>query len=224
MAERHPYITTPGYLAKVINQFRRSFPQTVKAETLKKLGFAPKNESYVLNVLRFLEFIDQEGNRTELASRVFSLHDDSAFSQEFANIVMAAYKDLFELHGEDTWRLDRDALISFFRTSDATTEVVGKKQATTFQQLAGFAGYAEVPEPRTGTAKPSAVTTKKRTPKPKPLLATGPVPSPASPSGPEKQIERFGLTVRIEINLPADGDQETYDRIFRSIRENLLSE
>lgn len=32
----------------------------------------------------------------------------------------------------------------------------------------------------------------------------------------------FGLSVRIEINLPADGSQETYDRIFRSIRENLL--
>lgn len=32
-----------------------------------------------------------------------------------------------------------------------------------------------------------------------------------------------GLTVRIEINLPADGDQETYDRIFRSIRENLIN-
>jgi hypothetical protein len=29
--------------------------------------------------------------------------------------------------------------------------------------------------------------------------------------------------VRIEINLPADGDQETYDRIFKSIRENLLN-
>jgi hypothetical protein len=32
-----------------------------------------------------------------------------------------------------------------------------------------------------------------------------------------------GLTVRIEINLPADGDQDTYDRIFKSIRENLLN-
>ena len=32
-----------------------------------------------------------------------------------------------------------------------------------------------------------------------------------------------GLTVRIEVNLPADGEQETYDRIFKSIRENLLN-
>ena len=36
--------------------------------------------------------------------------------------------------------------------------------------------------------------------------------------------EMFGLTVRIEINLPASGDQETYDRIFKSIRDNLLND
>jgi hypothetical protein len=33
---------------------------------------------------------------------------------------------------------------------------------------------------------------------------------------------RFGLTVRIEVNLPAEGEQQTYDRIFRSIRKNLI--
>jgi hypothetical protein len=33
----------------------------------------------------------------------------------------------------------------------------------------------------------------------------------------------FGLTVRIEVNLPPAADQETFDRIFRSIRENLLN-
>lgn len=31
------------------------------------------------------------------------------------------------------------------------------------------------------------------------------------------------LTVRIEVNLPAQADQETYDRIFKSIRANLLN-
>ena len=32
----------------------------------------------------------------------------------------------------------------------------------------------------------------------------------------------FGLTVRVEVNLPADADQETYDKIFQSIRKNLI--
>ena len=39
----------------------------------------------------------------------------------------------------------------------------------------------------------------------------------------KKDGKDVGLTVRIEINLPAVADQETYDRIFKSIRENLLN-
>jgi hypothetical protein len=42
------------------------------------------------------------------------------------------------------------------------------------------------------------------------------------PAGNGKQPD-VGLTVRIEVNLPPAADQETYDRIFRSIRENLLN-
>lgn len=34
----------------------------------------------------------------------------------------------------------------------------------------------------------------------------------------------MALTVRIEINLPAGGSQETYDNIFKSIRANLINE
>jgi hypothetical protein len=43
---------------KTIEQLRRSFPKTVNAETLKKLGIAPQNESYIINVLRFIGVID----------------------------------------------------------------------------------------------------------------------------------------------------------------------
>jgi hypothetical protein len=46
MADKHPYVSGRGSLVRVITHFRRSFPGTVTAETLKKLGFAPKNESY----------------------------------------------------------------------------------------------------------------------------------------------------------------------------------
>ncbi len=34
----------------------------------------------------------------------------------------------------------------------------------------------------------------------------------------------MALTVRIEINLPANGTQDTYDMIFKSIRANLINE
>ena len=224
MADKHPYVSAPGNLVQVVTHFRKSFPATVTAQTLKKLGYAPKNESYVLNVLRYLGLIDQEGKRTAAAAKAFNLHDDAAFSEAFAALVKTAYANLFELHGDTAWQLDSHSLITFFRSTDDTTELVGKRQAATFQLLAAFSGYGEVPTPKaTGTkaTKPAA----KPTPKKGAVPQKPAVPLAETTPGVAKTEPRtMGLTVRIEVNLPADGDQETYDRIFKSIRENLLYE
>lgn len=224
MADKHPYIPASGYLVQVINYFRKSPPATVTSDTLKKLGFAPKNESYVLNILRFLELIDQEGNKTELASKIFSQHDNTAFSKEFGKLVMKAYNDLFELHRDNAWSLGTDALITFFRSSDETTALVGKLQASTFRLLAAFSGHGEIPKPKASTSKPSADTPKKKAAKTKATSTKEPISLSADQTNSGRRINNVGLTVRVEVNLPADGDQETYDRIFRSIRENLLNE
>lgn len=221
MADKHPYIQSPGNLAQVIKHLRKSFPATMTAETLKKLGFAPKNESYILNILRFIMLIDDLGKKTEIATKAFSQHDDSAFQKQFADIVKNAYADLFSIHGESAWTLNLQSLVTFFRSADDTTDLVGKHQARTFQVLAGFAGHQEIPEPK-AVSKNNGKTTKKKT------IAK----AEALPAQQETQVNKperavggpdVGLTVRIEINLPADGDQGTYDRIFKSIRENLLN-
>lgn len=222
MADKHPYVQAPGNLAQVMSHLRKSFPTTMTAETLKKLGFAPNNESYVLNVLRFIGLIDDAGKKTEMAGKVFSQHNDAAFQKQFSDVVKAAYADLFVLHGDNTWTLGTESLVTFFRSTDHTTDLVGKHQARTFQVLAGFSGHQEIPEPKAAAGKRSAkVGKKKATPK-----AEQPNQQPevqntklqASPNGND-----IGLTVRIEINLPADADQDTYDRIFKSIRQNLLN-
>lgn len=222
MADKHPYVSGSGGLVKVIKHFRKSFPGRVTAETLQKLGFAPKNESYVLNVLRFLGLIDQEGKRTDSASKVFNVHDDAAFSQEFAKLVKKAYDDVFELHSESAWTLDTNSLITFFRSTDDTTAIVGKRQASTFQLLAAFSGHKELPAEKPAGAKPSRPATEKREKTPS-LRKPASRPEPAEANPPASEARAVGLTVRVEINLPADGDQETYDRIFKSIRDNLLN-
>ncbi|HKN76401.1 MAG TPA: DUF5343 domain-containing protein [Candidatus Acidoferrum sp.] len=218
MAERHPYSPGPGGITAAITQFRNSFPTTVNAETLKQLAIAPKNESYVINVLRYIGAIDKEGKQTQKALTVFSHHDDADFQKDFAAMVKEAYSDLFTLHKDAAWELPANKLIGFFRTTDKTTALVGKLQAATFQLLAAFAGHGEVPEP--AAAKPPAKAKASKAAEAKPAK----IPKEAG----QAQIQNggardVGLTVRIEVNLPAAGDQETYDKIFRSIRENLLN-
>ena len=115
-----------------------------------------------------------------------------------------------------------DTLITFFRHTEHSTAIVGKKQANTFHALAALSGHGEIPEPKTSTSTVKAEKSKKID-SAKQLIGE----RKGSPIGNTDQSlgvrNAFGLTVRIEINLPAEGNQETYDRIFKSIRENLLN-
>lgn len=220
MTEKHPYISGTGTLVQVIKHLRSSFPATVNADTLKKLGLAPKNESYVLNILRFVNVIDDNGKRTSQAQKVFSQHDDGAFNKQFSELVKSSYKELFDLRGEDVWSLGTDDLITFFRSSDKTSAIVGKRQANTFHVLAALSGHGETPEPKKSSG------TRKTKNKKKTDMSTASkkrLREESVGSMPHDKKRELGLTVRIEINLPADGDQATYDRIFKSIRENLLN-
>jgi hypothetical protein len=213
----HPYISGSGAISTAISLLRKNFPSKVTSDTLKKLGIAPNNESYLLNILRFIGIIDAEGNKTEIAIGAFNKHDDAEFQLAFEKIVKDGYSELFALRGDDAWSLDDNGLISFFRSADQTSDLVGRRQASTFQALAALAGHGELPMPREarGPREP-----KPKAEKDKSVVKATPVVQLQSG---EQQQRDFGLTVRIEVNLPQAADQDTYDKIFRSIRENLLN-
>jgi hypothetical protein len=228
VANKYPYVASAGPLVKAVSHLRKSFPKEVTADTLRKLGVAPKNESYVINVLRFLGVIDEDGQKVSGKAGAFVQHQEQAFASEFGKVVREAYEEIFELHGDATWMLDRDALTQFFRTTDHSSEVVGSRQASTFSALAALSGHAEIPKPKTSQSSTKASTTSSTKSKPakaatakQPLHAETNFTPMTSVNGSERNRE-VGLTVRIEVNLPASGDQETYDRIFRSIRANLI--
>jgi len=135
-------------------------------------------------------------------------------------MVKTAYAELFALHGEAAWELPFDGLITFFRTNDQTSDAVGRKQASVFQILGSLSGHGEVPLVSKASVKPKEAKQK---------AAMAKLTTPATTTGDKTTSKELGdhgnvgLTVRIEVNLPAAADQETYDRIFRSIRENLLN-
>jgi hypothetical protein len=221
MSDKHPYISSGGPILKMIQQFRNTLPPTIDASVLKKLELAPKNESYLINILQFIEVISDDGTPTAEARAAFTQHDDSAFAEKFSELVKKAYSDLFSLHGDKAWSLEQSALITYFRQTDQTSAIIGARQATTFQTLAALSGHGEIRTSR----PPASRKEKKEKVSPKPVNKGMPKPlkSPAISGLGSPEHRDFGLTVRIEINLPISGDQETYDRIFKSIRENLLN-
>lgn len=219
----HPYIPSGGVLIQTFSQLRKMFPAKIDSETLKRLSLAPKNESVVIATLKFLGFIDDDGNKTSDAN-VFLNHDDNAFAKALEKVVKNKYSELFTQAGDKAWDLDRDSLIGFFRVQDETSALTAKRQAITFETLSALCGHGETP-----SARPAKKKSRKAEPKikeEKQVKATKAIETPHPPAsavGGITQGKDFGLTVRIEINLPAQGDQETYDRIFQSIRKNLLN-
>jgi hypothetical protein len=220
VADKHPYVGGSGALVQVLDHLKKSFPTNLDAGVLRKLGFAPKNESYILNIVRFIKLIDETGARTEKGQRVFTLHDASSFEKEFSELVKSAYADLFKLHGEDAWTLDSGKLITYFRQTDQSSELVGTRQTGTFKALAAYAGHAAAPA---GAQRMKAKPAPSGKAKPKAIEKLTEPPRKTLNGSPKARGDSVGLTVRIEVNLPANGDQDTYDKIFKSIRENLLN-
>jgi hypothetical protein len=224
----HPYISGPGNITQMIGFLRKSFPATVTSETVKKLGLANNAESYVINALHFLGIIDEAGKRTEKGREIFAHHDDDAFAKAFAGMVKTAYKELFELRADAAWTMPKDELITFFRRTDKTSEVIGTRQAAVFQAIRGLAGYegSGVAQRVGGANKPANKATKQKVAKvEKASISTTAASAAAEPVVHFKPGRKeMALTVRVEINLPAEASAETYDNIFKSIKANLLNE
>lgn len=218
----HPYISGANNIAQMIGYLRKNFPATVTSETVKKFSLAPNNESYVINALQFIGVIDEEGKRTTKGHDIFVMNDDT-FPKAFEGLIREAYSDLLELRGEEAWTLSRKDLAAYFRTTDKTSEVIGGRQAGVFQMFRSLAGHQTVEEKATTKSLP-----KPKQAKPKPAAQPKVKNSNASIERPNIEIKGgrkdIALTVRIEINLPANGSQETYDNIFKSIRANLIDE
>lgn len=218
----HPYISGPNNVVQMIGYLRKNFPAKITSETVKKFSIASNNESYVINALQFIGVIDSEGKRTKIGHDTFVLSDDS-FPKAFSNIIRGSYNDLFELRSEEAWSMTRSELISYFRTTDKTSEVIGGRQAGLFQAFRALSGY-EHPGDTANKDLPRKISQPKaRSPKVK-TVAQSSTGTPSTTINNNDSRRDMAMTVRIEINLPSQGTQETYDAIFKSIRANLIDD
>lgn len=199
---------------------------------LKRFNIAPANESYVISILRFLDLIDDEGNKVDDNTHFF-YGDENLFKEGLEAAIRRAYAPLFGEMGDEALTAERTGLVHWFRASDRTTELVGGRQASTFLTLAALAGHGDLParasaakKTASGPAPAKKAVAKKAAPR---KVAEMPAEdggqndagSPANVKGNSGQD--VGLSVRIEVNLPAGGDADTYDAIFASIKKHLMS-
>ena len=229
------YPSTPGTLGllKAFDQLRKGFPPKVDAAYRKRFHIAPSNESYVIAVLRFLGLIDEDGvKRDDKVGYFFG--SEETFQAGLETAVKEAYADLFVEMGEGAFSAPRENLGHWFRGVDKTTELVGSRQAGTFLALASLAGHAAPPQTRpTRTPRRPSKAGPSRAPASKSVPAAQDIGSDVQSDAARPTIRQqpqvginnhsdVGLTVRIEVNLPAGGDADTYDAIFASIKRHLI--
>jgi hypothetical protein len=221
----YPYTSGQSALVQTFAQLRKGFPAKFDAGYLQRFKIAPANESYIISILRFLGLIDENGDQIGEATSYFFGGDD-AFKAGLEAALRDAYSTLVGEMGDAAFTAEKENLTHWFRAADKTSALVGQRQASTFQTLAALAGHGDVPNVRaTGTRKvastpsPSAAKTNRSNKK------NGEMPPPSGEhgAGDPPAAQDVGLTVRIEVNLPPDGDAATYDAIFASMKKHLLS-
>lgn len=229
MANTYPYISAQASLVKAIEQFRKSFPSIVDSALLKRLKIAPGNESYLINIMRFLGLIDDAGAKVDDAANAF-YGSEEHFRTGFTDLVSKAYAPVFTELGADAWNANRDDLSHWFRMVDKTTELIGGRQAATFLTLAGVTGNGAPVEVK-APAKNGAKSAYKATAKKSASSSSGPVaevqnqPPARNAQGAQAGVPGenglMGLSVRIEINVPVGATADEYDAMFASIRKHL---
>lgn len=219
----YPYTSGQGAVTAAFAQLRSNFPSKVDSGYLQRFSIASSNESYVIGILRFIGVIDDDGGPVEEKTSIF-YGDDETFHAGLTDALRVAYSQLFGEMGDDAFTADKNALTRWFRAADRTSELVGQRQASTFQTLAALAGHGEPPNaPVKKTASmPTKKTVAKKVPAKKAAQPAAAVVNPPAQTVSEGATTSVGLTVRIEVNLPAGGDATTYDNIFASIKKHLM--
>ena len=222
----YPYTSGQGALTQAFAQLRKGVPAKIDAGYLQRFNIAPANESYIISILRFLGLIDEDGGRIEDGSD-YLFGGDEKFKTGLEGAVRNAYSQLFD-EMSDPFQEEQENLVHWFRAADKTSDVVGRRQASTFLTLAALAGRRDLPAARTnpqkvatsveGAAKKKAPSAAKQA---RPKVNSGGTQS--EEPGHASQEREFGLSVKVEVNLPSDGDAATYDAIFASIKKHLMS-
>lgn len=200
LAKKYPYIPSQRPLKKFLNAIQKlGTPDQIMVKTMPQLGFKTSNARYIPSVLKFIGFIDPSGVPTDDYKNFKNIGISKSV---MANALRTAYADLFKLH-PDAPKKDFQPLRDFFSgTTDAGEDVL-KMTVQTFKTLCEFADFEAAP--------PKIEEKRKR--KEERTIEEKPQQIPA------------GLTINlnIQLTLPATEDATVYDKIFKALKENLLS-
>lgn len=195
-----PYTPLTRKIEKYFDKIQEvAVPEKVDTKWLRALGFKSGNDTYILGIWRFIGFIDSSGVPTEFWKKY---KNPKEARKILAKAIMQGYKKLFATY-PDAYKKDRETIYAFFSSETGKAKETVDKMVTTFINLCQLADFEGV------------------------TLET---PSEEVEVGEKKEFKRVPaippgvtLNVNIQLTLPATDDASVYDKIFKALKEHLLS-
>jgi len=196
------YTPSPKNVTDFFNKMESiGIPQTkVTRNSIKQYGFTSSNDRYLIGVLKSLGFLSADNLPAE---RWQDYRSKSNRAFVMAQAIREAYSGLFKTY-EDANKRDDEALRDYFRANTKVGDKTVELMLNTFKNLCALADFEAVPAEIAAPEAP--VSDKER------VIH---IPAETPP----------GLTVNInvQLTLPATDDESVYDKLFSSLKNNLLS-
>jgi hypothetical protein len=199
----YTYAVKVGSLKEYLTKLKSKelgVPDKINREYLKSIGYTSSNDFPIIRVLQSIDFIDKSDVPTQ------NLKD---FRTEKSRQVMTSalkktYEELFKIYPAPQKRT-REELENFFAKGKANlTKFTLGLYVDTFKTLCEFANLEAVPV----TEKVEVKEAEKVVEVTKTMAQT--------PTG-------VTINLNIQLTLPATEDATVYDKIFKALKENLLS-
>lgn len=186
------------FLQKVQNK-DLGVPRKVTVRYLVGIGYKSPNDRRIIPVLKSIGFLDDTGKPTQ---RFRDFRTEKA-GQVMAEALRQTYSELFQTYPEPNKKTRKEKEDFFAKDTDLKKSTLGM-MIDTFNLLCEFADFeavsitpkAEVKKPEKKVVEVAGVTT--------------------TPAG-------VTINLNIQLTLPATEDATVYDKIFKALKENLLS-
>jgi hypothetical protein len=220
--KNYPYVLSKKRLVEFITKVpRMGIPSKVDKTWLTQAGFPTENDERFLAVLKYLDFIDNNGSPREY----YKNFRGNKAKGILATAIKNAYADLFEMHPTAN-QLSAKELHDYFIGVSGTGTVTVERMVMTFQTLCENADFDEdqingfenitIKTEENGSSIPVAtIPTALAHDTSRELLGKTSVNySPMTPV----------ININIQLTIPDTKDNEVYDNFFAAMRKHLFQD
>lgn len=199
MAEKIPYLTKVNAIKDFLAKAQSTgVPPKVTQDYLKTIGFTSSSDRPLIPLFVYLGFLTSDGTPTDVYR---AYRDKKRAPKVLAKAIKSAYGGLYATYPDANGQ-DNEALANYLRPTTGLGETAVGAMVGTFKMLCSLADFSDLEEVEEPEEKEEGK---------KPRVRTR-----------DLSYDAPSLTINLQLTLPATDNEAIYDKLFASLRKNLL--